>query len=224
MRNKKNQTIASLLASIMVVSGACAYSLSKSDNMEEKIEPKTKITTIEDYPKYEFHYYNDTVDVESEIDKLNINNNDMLPYNTYKVIRYVDSNHFERISIYHVYVTFLTDSEGKITDTLYTYQDIFSGEQFLTTTDGLNDHVGDGRIENYNSSDVISVLDQGDLLDLRDIVIKKGLDSSYAYSVMSDDIKDKTLSTYDVARMYVLLVNSNNRSINHNNAIILSYN
>ena len=80
------------------------------------------------------------------------------------------------------------------------------------------------RIENYNSSDVISVLDQGDLLDLRDIVIKKGLDSSYAYSVMSDDIKDKTLSTYDVARMYVLLVNSNNRSINHNNAIILSYN
>ena len=36
MRNKKNQTIASLLASIMVVSGACAYSLSKSDNMTHK--------------------------------------------------------------------------------------------------------------------------------------------------------------------------------------------
>lgn len=224
MNNKKNQTIAGLLAGVMVVSGACAYALSKSDKNTEEVIPSTSVTTVTEYPKHEFHYYNDTVDVDAEIDKLNITNNDSFPYNTYKVIRYVDSNHFERIAIYHVYVTFLTDNEGKITDTLYTYQDVFNGEQFLTTTDGLNEHVGDGIIENYNSNDVLLILDQGDLLDLRDIVIKKGLDQSYAYSVMSDDIEDKTLSTYDVARMYVLLVNSMNRSTNHNNAIILSYN
>ena len=65
-------------------------------------------------------------------------------------------------------------------------------------------------------------MDQGDLLDLKRIVVGKGLDSNYANSVMSDDIKNKSLSKYDVARMYVLLVNSNNRSIDYNHAIILN--
>lgn len=222
MFKNNKQEIASILASVLVLSGAASYALAKEDSANVEVDDNNTYITY-DEPKYVFHYENDTVDVDEAIRELNINNNSTYPYNTYKVIRYVDSNHFEKIAICHIYTSFLTDNEGKITDTIYTYEDAFNGNQLLTTTDGLNDHVGDHRIESFTSGDVLLIMDQGDLLDLRDIVIKKGMGISYAYSIMSDDIKDKSLSTEEVARMYVLLVKSNNRNINNSEAIILSY-
>ena len=66
-------------------------------------------------------------------------------------------------------------------------------------------------IKEYNSDVVWYLMEYGDLLGLRESVISKGLDEEYARSVMGDDVKNKSLTASDVARYYVLLVNSANR-------------
>lgn len=165
-------------------------------------------TVIEDdsngVVKYQLRYTNDTVDVNESIDSLHLYQNNVYPYSSYKYIRFIDYDNNEKYAIVNVFVDYLSDVDKNVVETVYNYVDVFRGRTLLTTNDKET-------IRNYNSNEIQLLLETGDLLGLRKSVITKGLDIGYAYSVMGDDIVNKSLSAYDVAWYYVLLVNSSNR-------------
>lgn len=164
-------------------------------------------------PKYHFYYENDTYNLEESIDGLGIVNDGFYPYDTYKVLRYIDYNNEEKFAIARCYVDYVKDGNKGVADEIYYYYDVFNGNYLLGTYERRD-------IKTINSDVVYYLIEQVDLLDLKEIVIRKGLNADYVNSVMSDDIKNKSLSVSEVARMFVLLVNSNNRE-NYNNADIV---
>ena len=220
MEKKLKERIAALGGAVIILTGCIGCNKNNNKKYLYEETPTVEYSTSLDN-KYDFHYYNDTVDVESTVDSLGITNDDSYPYNVYKVLRFVDKDNYERIVITKCDVYFITDENKKITNTVYTYRDAFTGEELLVTNDNIGDHIHD-RVENYLSDYVDYIIYQGDLLDLKKIVIEKGLNSDYANSIMSDDINNKNLSLSEVGRMYVQLVNSNNRMNYSNQAIILN--
>ena len=94
--------------------------------------------------------------------------------------------------------------DKKIVDTNYNCCNAFNGDLILRVHDIKN-------IKDFESNEVYYLMEYGSLLGLRNSVISKGLDKTYAYNVLSDGVYNKSLSLYDVARIYVLLVNSDNR-------------
>lgn len=209
MNKRKQIQIVSLMSAALVLAGVVLNRISndREDNkiyedivIKEKVSDESKEESI----RYQFHYSNDTVDVEDEISKLGITNNDSNPYNMYKFIRFVDFDSRERYAIVNGYVDYVFDEENNVLNTIYTYVDVFSGRVMLTTSDYRE-------INEFNSDVIWHLMEYGNLLGLRDSVISKGLDETYAYSVMGDEIKNKSLTQYDIARYYVLLVNSANR-------------
>lgn len=209
MDKRKQIQIVSLMSAALVLSGVVLDRISDNREKNRIYEDIVIEDTIKDEPeeepiRYQFHYYNDTVDVESEISKLGITNNDSNPYNVYKFIRFVDYDSREKYAIVNGYVDYEFDDENNVLNTIYTYVDIFTGKVMFTTSDYKE-------IKEYNSDVVWYLMEYGDLLGLRESVISKGLDEEYARSVMGDDVKNKSLTASDVARYYVLLVNSANR-------------
>ena len=208
MKGKNNIDFASLGAAVLILLGVIGLRASLNSKKDVYSEPEVNVieeTTQEPAtPVYSFYYTNDTVDVEASINDLRIYWYREYPYDCYKYIRFVDYDNYERYAIVNVYVDYLTDVDKNVVETVYNYMDVFSGRLLLTTNDKRD-------IKEYNSSEVMYLMECGSLLELRESVISKGLDTNYAYSVMSDDIENKTLSSYDVARYYVLLVNSKNR-------------
>lgn len=204
-RRRKIQLMSIISASIVlgsVVSTRIDVNNRKKDNDSE--ETFVEETTTYEPIVYEFHYYNDTIDENEEINKLGIVNDSSSPYNCYKYIRFVDFDSRERYAIVKSYVDYILDEDKKVIDTIYTFVDAFDGKVLFTTKDYR-------KISEFNSDIIWYLMECGDLLELKDSVISKGLDINYANSVMSSDIENKSLSIYDVARYYVLLVNSKNR-------------
>lgn len=214
MNKKKKLQLLSLSAALVMMCslGGCSKNVSNTNNNES--EEAVIEEVVEEPVRYEFHYYNDTVDIEEAINGLGINKNDSFPYDSYRFIRYVDYDNHEMFAIVIGYVNYITDEEGHITDTVYYYYDAFNGEFMFGTRDYGKE------VKSITSDKILYLMDYGKLIDLRECVISKGLDSDYAYSVMGNDIKSKSLSTYDVARMYVLLVNSTNRYEKNDQMII----
>ncbi len=203
--------VAALLGTII---GSVTALRKNEDKYIPEIEEDTHIAQIIQ-DRYEFHYYIDTQDIDTEINKLNINNNDYYPFDTYKYIRFVDFEQRERIAIVHILVDFLKDENNNIKDTIYTYVDAFNGNILLATNQN-------NVPEEYTSDIVKYIMDYGNLKDLKETMISKGLDSNYANSIIYKELFDRSLSTYDAARIYVSLVNSNNRVKYNNEAIILT--
>ena len=204
-RRRKIQLMSIISAGIVlgsVVSTRIDVNNRKKDNNSE--ETFVEETTTYEPIVYEFHYYNDTIDENEEINKLGIVNDSSSPYNCYKYIRFVDFDSRERYAIVKSYVDYILDEDKKVIDTIYTFVDAFDGKVLFTTKDYR-------KISEFNSDIIWYLMECGDLLELKDSVISKGLDINYATSVMSSDIEHKSLSIYDVARYYVLLVNSKNR-------------
>ena len=204
-RRRKIQLMSIISAGIVlgsVVSTRIDVNNRKKDNDSE--ETFVEETTTYEPIVYEFHYYNDTIDENEEINKLGIVNDSSSPYNCYKYIRFVDFDSRERYAIVKSYVDYILDEDKKVIDTIYTFVDAFDGKVLFTTKDYR-------KISEFNSDIIWYLMEYGDLLELKDSVISKGLDINYANSVMSSDIENKSLSIYDVARYYVLLVNSKNR-------------
>ena len=204
-RRRKIQLMSIISAGIVlgsVVSSRIDVNNRKKDNNSE--ETFVEETTTYEPIVYEFHYYNDTIDENEEINKLGIVNDSSSPYNCYKYIRFVDFDSRERYAIVKSYVDYILDEDKKVIDTIYTFVDAFDGKVLFTTKDYR-------KISEFNSDIIWYLMECGDLLELKDSVISKGLDINYANSVMSSDIENKSLSIYDVARYYVLLVNSKNR-------------
>lgn len=204
-RRRKIQLMSIISAGIVlgsVVSTRIDVNNRKKDNNSE--ETFVEETTTYEPIVYEFHYYNDTIDENEEINKLGIVNDSSSPYNCYKYIRFVDFDSRERYAIVKSYVDYILDEDKNVIDTIYTFVDAFDGKVLFTTKDYR-------KISEFNSDIIWYLMEYGDLLELKDSVISKGLDINYANSVMSSDIENKSLSIYDVARYYVLLVNSKNR-------------
>ena len=134
MDNKEKKVLAGMVA-LLVTLNICSCSHKKYDKNVPTNNSDNYYSSLE--PKYIFHYENDTVDVEDSIDRLGLTNNDNMPYSTYKVFRIIDQNNFEKIVITNAYVSYLTDNEGNVINTLYSYVDAFNGELLFTTFDTM---------------------------------------------------------------------------------------
>ena len=204
MNKRRKLQILSLGATIMMICGVMGCNTdNKTNNNKEEVAVIEEVENQNAQVIYEPHYYNDTIDIDEAINSLGINRDENYPYDSYRFVRFVDNSSYERFTIVVGYVDYVTE-EGKIIDTIYNYYDAFNGDFIFSTRDYR-------KVNTIESNVIYHLMDYGKLLDLRECVISKGLDSAYAYSVMSDNIQNIFLSTYDVARMYVLLVNSSNR-------------
>lgn len=217
MKNSQKIKIASLFSTAAILGSVAALKLNNNVS-EPSVVINTNTPSIESTleNKYQFHYENDTVDLEQSVNSLNIVYDDYFPYASYKVLRFVDIDGYERIAVALSFVDYITDESGKIVDTKYHYFDAFNNNYILTTSDKKD-------IKEYTSNVISYLIDSGDLLSLRRIVIDKGLDSDYAYSIMKDGIKNYSMTKYQVGMMYVLLVNSSNRP-NYESQMILANN
>ena len=208
---KKNKKLLSLMSTMLVL-----LSLSSCKN-NSKNEPVVEQPTI-------VHEYvvprlvSDTTDVEEEVNSLNITEDKAYPYDVYKVFRYMNSDGYERINIVNTYVNYVTDSEGKIVGYYYTMVDAFDGHYIYTTPVNKNSFMN---LEDIGDGDVKYIMNYAELSELKNIAILKGMDTNYVNSVMPDNLKGQTLTTSQVARYYVQLVNKNNRIYNDNQAVII---
>ena len=169
-RRRKIQLMSIISAGIVlgsVVSTRIDVNNRKKDNNSE--ETFVEETTTYEPIVYEFHYYNDTIDENEEINKLGIVNDSSSPYNCYKYIRFVDFDSRERYAIVKSYVDYILDEDKKVIDTIYTFVDAFDGKVLFTTKDYR-------KISEFNSDIIWYLMECGDLLELKDSVISKGLD------------------------------------------------
>lgn len=160
---------------------------------------------IENIPRYTFHYETDTFDVQGEIDKLGISNNCYFPREMYKVIRYIDYNHIERIGIVKVIHCYDAGIDKKVESEHYEVYDVFNNNYIFSYN----------KNNEIDSSEVLDLMFLGDIDNIRDIVISKGMDSMYTDSVLSMINDRNSLLLSNVAEVYVLLVNSSNRLRNN---------
>ena len=200
MNKIKRLQLISLSALLLMLHG-CGLNPNRTSNKEET---NNNGVYEELNNKYVFHYYNDTYDVESAINRLGITRNDDYPYGSYRYILYLDNSHIERYEIVIGYANYIVNEEGNVIDTIYDYYNAFTNE-YVFSTRNIKD------INSFESDKIYHTMEFGKLCELRDSVISKGLDRDYAYSVVKDDIKNKVINTSEAARIYVLLVNSFNR-------------
>ncbi len=163
----------------------------------------------EEPEKYVFHMVSDTTDVNAEIDSLGITEDECLPYDCFKVFRYVNNDGYERITIVKTYVNFVTDENKNITGYYYTMFDAFNGQLLYTTAVNKNSFMN---LDDITDGDVKYIMDYDELSELKEIAISKGMDEGYVNSVMPDNLDKRHLTTYEVASYYVQLVNKPNRN------------
>ncbi len=161
--------------------------------------------------KYQFHLESDTTNVEEAVNSLGIVKDEALPYNMFKVFRYIDHDGYEKITIVKTYVNFVTDENKNITGYYYTMFDAFNGRLLYTTAVNKNSFM---HLEVPGEGDAYYIMDYDELSELKQIAISKGMDEGYVNSVMPDNLERQTLSTYQVASYYVQLVNTSNRLSN----------
>ena len=208
---KNNKRLLSLISTMLVL---LSLSACKNNN---KNEPEVeKPTIVQEYVVP--HLVSDTTDVEEEVRSLNITEDKAYPYDVYKVFRYINSDGYERINIVITYANFVTDSEGKIVGYYYTMVDAFDGHYIYTTPVNKNSFMN---LEDIGDGDVKYIMNYAELSDLKTIAMLKGMDTNYVNSVMPDNLEGQTLTTSQVARYFVQLVNKNNRIYNDNQAVII---
>jgi hypothetical protein len=202
--NTKTRIISSLAALIVMLSLTSGCSKINESEKESEESDTTNIEIVQTTNEpviYELHYETDTVDVDSEIDKLGIVDDESYPRNVYKVIRYIDNDHYERIGIVKAYVQYKVDEEKNVVSEYYDVYNIFNNE-YLFTCDNF-DNV---------SNDEVFYLTSFDKLDsIRYVVVSKGMNEEYVDSVLATIKGKNNLSLREVAYVYVMLVNSNNR-------------
>ena len=129
-----------------------------------------------------------------------ISSNDCLPYSCYKVLRFIDYNDDEQIRVVKGNVDYEVNENGVITSNIH-YYDAITGQWIITT----NRDIEKLKLENISNYYISSIISFGELSDLRDIAITRGMSEEYAYSILSDNIKSRNLYVRDVAIMYALL-------------------
>ena len=192
MKRKNDIDFGTLGAALLILLGVVGVRMGLNKLVEERNEEASAMEETLNEPTHEpvvyyLHYENDTVDVEESINSLNISEDKSFPYECYKYIRFVDYDHIERYAIVNVYVDYLTDENKNVTATVYKYVDTFSGRELFTTTDK-------DKIKEIDNEEVMHLMEYGDLLELRESVISRGLDINYAYSVFQ--IKKKAIISF----------------------------
>ena len=213
MKKKKKIQLLSLTSALLVTLSVVGLRISNENKKEN--EPISNEEFIADVTfdsiesKYDFHQVSDTYDVDAAIGELGIVENKMLPYNMYKVIRFIDKEHYEKIAVVECYLNFTVDENGNITGYYYDMYDMFTKNYLFSTY--VYDNTLKINVYDLPSDEVLRVLSYGDLLDLREIALSKGMDENYVDSVATDNIEDRSLLVSEAGRMYVMLVNSYNR-------------
>ena len=199
MNNKTKAQLLSLISALTILTG-CG---NKKDNEVVEEKPVNEIHVVQP-----IHIESDCYDVEAEVESLNIVEYDNVLSNVFKVLRFIDKDHYERIAIVKTYVNFYLDDNNNIIGNYYSMYDAFSGEHLFTTAVSKNQTINTSYMTN---PDIISIISYDKLSSLKTIAISKGMDETYVNSVMPDIDDKQTISTYQVACYYVQLVNSNNR-------------
>ena len=206
-KSKKNKVL-SFGAAFLLLTGIIGVRGIEKDNSVSKEGVIIEETQPTPLARYQFYYYNDTVNIDDSIYSLGITYNKIYPFESYRFLRFVDNDHRENFAIANVYVEYVLDENKNVVNTIYNYYDVFNNMLLLSTTDKKD-------IKSFNSDVILRLMDYGNLLELKECVISKGLDQEYVNGVMGSDIKNKELSTYDIARYYVLLVRSDERFENN---------
>ena len=181
------------------------------ENEVQSIEYDNSAYIIYDYKNLNENEIND------EIEKLNIENNVYYPTNTYKILQFVDSNKNYKIMIVNIFVNYYKNNDDKISKK-YTIVDTFSNTELFETEDFVN--ISSRNIL-FDNADILSC---NDLSKIRDIALLNNINEEYI-NYMLMNIENKNLNNMEVAKLYVSLINSNNRvtynDLNMRNAKII---
>lgn len=213
MDNKLKIKIASLAAASIVLTGALIFKNDREEKVINRNNNVTYVDEIDESNKANIIYENDTVKITDSIAEFGVTNPAYYPLNAYKLLQYRDKSGYERFSVVLSYIGYSNDEKGNITKN-YSFVDVFD-KTLVLSCDSLD-------FETFASDYVDTVIYYGNLIDLKDIVIRKGLDKNYANQIEKEYINDGMLYTYDAAKYYLYLVNSSNwRNYEINKALII---
>lgn len=202
----KNKTKLISLISVMMV--LLSLSACKNNSNNNETIDDTATVVIEQPVAYTPHLVSDTTDVEAAIESLGITEDEMLPYNTYKVFRYINKDGQELIKIVITTVHYVVSDTGAIEGYYFTLNDAFDEHTIYTTPVNKYNKV---TFDTLGDGEALYAISYGELGELKEIALSKGMDESYVNRVMPDNLYRATLSKSNVASYYVQLVNSNNR-------------
>lgn len=213
MNNKLKIRIASLAAASIVLTGALIFKTDREEKVINRNKNITYVDEIDESNKANIIYENDTVKITDSIAEFGVTNSSYYPLNAYKLLQYRDKSGYERFSVVLSYIGYSSDEKGNLIKN-YSFVDVFD-KTLVMSCNALD-------FESFASDYVDTVIYYGDLIDLKDIVIRKGLDRDYANQIEKEYINNDMLYTFDAAKYYLYLVNSSNwRDYKINKALII---
>lgn len=214
MKNNKKIVLTTLLLGTLLAGIYKKNNIIITGNIEnevQSIEYDNSAYIIYDYEKLNENEIND------EIEKLNIKNNVYYPTNTYKILQFVDSNKNYKIMIVNIFVNYYKNNDDTISKK-YTIVDTFSNTELFETEDFVN--ISSRNIL-FDNADILCC---DNLCKIRDIARLNNINEAYI-NYMLINIENKNLNNMEVAKLYVSLINSNNRvtydDLNMRNAKII---
>ena len=214
MKNNKKIVLTTLLLGTLLAGLYKKNNIIITGNIENEVQSIEYDNSA--YIIYDYKNLNEN-EINDEIEKLNIENNVYYPTNTYKILQFVDSNKNYKIMIVNIFVNYYKNNDDKISKK-YTIVDTFSNTELFETEDFVN--ISSRNIL-FDNADILSC---NDLSKIRDIALLNNINEEYI-NYMLMNIENKNLNNMEVAKLYVSLINSNNRvtynDLNMRNAKII---
>jgi len=203
IRENKYENFITLGIALLVVA-----SISIKTSILEKEEPKeetaqTQVVEFKEVERIKEDFTVPTLDeMVKEILELNIIEEDSLPYQSYKLLEFKDSEGYYRIMPVTSKVNYEVNSEGQIEDEYYDTYDAFYGiPLFKTHTFEKED------IEPYNDLFTNArIISYDDFEEIRGIAYLHGASSEFIDSVMPHCEKHNMLGNTDIAIAYTYLI------------------
>jgi hypothetical protein len=202
MKNNKKILLTTLLL------GTLLAGLYKKNNIIITGNIENEIANVQ-YDSSAYIIYDNKIldenEINDEIEKLNIENNVYYPTDTYKILQFVDSDNHYKIMVVNLFVNYFKNSDDVISKK-YTVVDTFSKTKLFDTEDFVN-------ISNNNILfDNANIISCDNLSKIIDIARLNNVNEEYINYILMN-IKNKNLNNTEVARLYVSLININNRVI-----------
>ena len=214
MKNNKKILLTTLLLGTLLAGLYKKNNIIITGNIENEIQSIVYDNSA--YIIYDYKKLNEN-EINDEIEKLNIKNNMYYPTNTYKILQFVDSNKNYKIMIVNIFVNYFKNSDDIISKR-YTVIDAFSKTELFDTEDFVN--ISSSNIL-FDNADILSY---DDLYKIKNIAVLNNINEEYINSILIN-IQNKDLNNMEVAKLYVSLINSNNRvtydDLNMKNAKII---
>lgn len=214
MKNNKKILLTTLLLGTLLAGLYKKNNIIITGNIENEVQSIEYDNSA--YIIYDYKNLNEN-EINDEIEKLNIKNNVYYPTNTYKILQFVDSNKNYKIMIVNIFVNYYKNNDDTISKK-YTIVDTFSNTELFETEDFVN--ISSRNIL-FDDADILSC---DNLSKIRDIAQLNNINEEYI-NYMLINIENKNLNNMEVAKLYVSLINSNNRvtydDLNMRNAKII---